>query len=73
MWIKSSYRYHGGCVEIEYRKSSASGNGGCVEVGRHTDRFYVRDSKDPDGPVLEFSRAEWMAFLAGATAGEFDF
>lgn len=33
---------------------------------------YVRDSKDPDGPVLRFSSAEWAAFVAGARAGEFD-
>jgi hypothetical protein len=33
----------------------------------------VRDSKDPDGPVLRFSRAEWTAFVAGARAGDFEF
>jgi hypothetical protein len=32
----------------------------------------VRDSKDPDGPVLLYTRAEWRAFLHGAKAGEFD-
>jgi hypothetical protein len=32
----------------------------------------VRDSKDPDGPVLEFTPLEWLCFLAGAKAGEFD-
>ena len=33
---------------------------------------WVRDSKDPDGPSLRFSRRAWDAFLAGARAGEFD-
>ena len=32
----------------------------------------VRDSKDPGGPVLEYTSAEWHAFLAGVKAGKFD-
>jgi hypothetical protein len=32
----------------------------------------VRDSKDPDGPVLAFSLAEWRAFAIGVKAGEYD-
>lgn len=31
----------------------------------------VRDSKDPSGPVLRFTRAEWDAFTAGVKAGDF--
>jgi hypothetical protein len=37
-----------------------------------TGGVFVRDSKDPDGPVLTFNAREWEAFLAGAKAGEFD-
>jgi hypothetical protein len=32
----------------------------------------VRDSKDPDGPALIFTPAEWDAFIIGAKEGEFD-
>jgi hypothetical protein len=32
----------------------------------------IRDSKNPQGPVLRFTPGEWDAFLAGALAGEFD-
>jgi Domain of unknown function (DUF397) len=32
----------------------------------------VRDSKDPDGPVLAFNSSEWRAFTAGVKAGEYD-
>ena len=32
----------------------------------------VRDSKDPNGPVLHYTDAEWRAFLHGARNGEFD-
>ena len=35
-------------------------------------RVLVRDSKNPDGPVLTFTPDEWQAFLTGAQAGEFD-
>lgn len=32
----------------------------------------VRDSKDPGGPKLLFTREEWKAFVGGLKAGEFD-
>jgi Domain of unknown function (DUF397) len=49
-----------------WRKSSYSGaNGGnCVEVARNLPGMVaVRDSKDPDGPVLVVSAGSWRAFL----------
>jgi Domain of unknown function (DUF397) len=32
----------------------------------------VRDSKNPDGPVLTCSPDDWTAFIAGVKLGEFD-
>jgi hypothetical protein len=32
----------------------------------------VRDSKNPDGPVLVYTAAEWDAFVQGVKAGQFD-
>ncbi|MGH7736180.1 MAG: DUF397 domain-containing protein, partial [Gemmatimonadales bacterium] len=64
-----------------WRKSSYSGgNGGtCVEIavvpGSKEGSDYVitmRDSKDPDGPVLTFTPDEWKAFTLGVQDGEFD-
>lgn len=55
-----------------WRKSNHSGAGGCVEVAIQGDRVAVRDSKHPHGPVLEFSRVEWDAFLNGVRDGEFN-
>ncbi len=60
-------------ITTEWKKSSRSGgNGGqCVEVRRHEQAIQVRDSKDPSGPVLQFTAAEWKAFTDGAKDGEF--
>ncbi|MBO2445809.1 DUF397 domain-containing protein [Actinomadura barringtoniae] len=48
-----------------WRKSSHSGSGDqCVEVAALPGNGRaVRDSKDPDGPALLFSAAEWRTLL----------
>ncbi|MEV0386332.1 DUF397 domain-containing protein [Nonomuraea sp. NPDC050643] len=56
-WFKATFSDHGG---------------GCVEVAFGKNWVGVRDSKDPMGPTLRFSAAEWNAFLSGVYAGEFD-
>ena len=78
VWRKSSYSdANGNCVEVsfaDWRKSSySSGNGNCVEVASAETAIGVRDSKqDGRGPILEFSRAEWDAFVRAVKDGEFD-
>lgn len=32
----------------------------------------MKDAKEPDGPVLYFTEAEWDAFVEGVKDGEFD-
>ncbi|RKS71670.1 uncharacterized protein DUF397 [Actinomadura pelletieri DSM 43383] len=32
----------------------------------------MRDAKNPEGPILYFTEAEWDAFIAGVKDGEFD-
>jgi uncharacterized protein DUF397 len=62
-------------IDQNWRKSSYSGNGGgnCVEVTSLADgSVAVRDSKNPDGPTLTFTAAEWEAFTSGVQNGEFD-
>jgi hypothetical protein len=56
----------------EFRKSSFSGANGCVEVAIQDDGVAVRDSRNREGAVLEISRGDWVAFLRGVKAGEFD-
>ncbi|OWV07402.1 DUF397 domain-containing protein [Micromonospora wenchangensis] len=51
-----------------WRKSSRSnGQGGaCVEVADNLSGVVaVRDSKDPEGPVLAFGPDTWREFVAG--------
>lgn len=59
---------------LQWRKAAASsGTGACVELASGpTGAVYMRDSKDPQGAVLTFTRREIAAFLAGARGGEFD-
>jgi hypothetical protein len=72
-WRKSNRSGEAGaCVELglpapTWRKSSRSGgNGSCVEL---TDSGAVRDSKNPDGPVL---RTDLDDLLAAVKTGRFD-
>ncbi|MBG0827362.1 DUF397 domain-containing protein [Planomonospora sp. ID67723] len=60
--------------DVSWVKSSLSStNNECVEVARSTGGpVFVRDSKDPAGPVLAFAPGEWRAFLAGVRNAEFD-
>ncbi|MER6826946.1 DUF397 domain-containing protein [Streptosporangium sp. NPDC000563] len=86
VWSKSSLSGNGqDCIEVGvWSKSTLSGNGqNCVEValaetsqaepGPGADLLVlVRDSKDPEGPVLAFTSTEWDAFIAGIKSDGFD-
>ncbi|MER6814782.1 DUF397 domain-containing protein [Spirillospora sp. NPDC000708] len=74
-WRKSSYSASNGgnCVELaglSWRKSGHSGeNGGdCVEMADAAGAVAVRDSKDPDGPVLVVTRAALRSAVNSARA-----
>lgn len=47
-----------------FAKSTFSEGGNCVEVAA-TEVVGVRNSRDPDGPVLLFTRSGWNAFACG--------
>lgn len=69
-WRRSSRSGTGGnCVEVAFahwRKSSRSSTqSNCVEVASTVDAVGIRDSKDPDGPVLAVPHTAWAAFLTG--------
>ncbi|MEU0991198.1 MULTISPECIES: DUF397 domain-containing protein [unclassified Streptomyces] len=57
-WTKSSH-------------SNATGN--CVELAQLPGgRVAIRNSRDPQGPALIYTRDEIAAFVAGARGGDFD-
>ncbi|MFF8958254.1 DUF397 domain-containing protein [Streptomyces sp. NPDC014894] len=57
-WTKSSH-------------SNATGN--CVELAPLPDgSVAMRNSRDPQGPALVYTRDEIAAFVAGARSGDFD-
>lgn len=55
-----------------WRKSRSSGDGNCVEVAMSPGSVRVRDSKNPGGPVLEFTREHWALLMIGVQRDEFD-
>lgn len=55
-WVTSSYSATGDCVQL-----AALPNGTVA----------MRNSRDPQGVALVFTRAEIEAFMQGAIAGEF--
>lgn len=58
---------------IKSTRSSGSGSADCVEVARNLPGVVaVRDSKDPAGPALGFTPADWQSFVVGVKSGEFD-
>ena len=62
------------CERLRWFKSSYSDAGNdCVETAFTDDGVLVRDTKDREGPTLNFTRSEWLAFLRGAAEGQFDF
>ncbi|WP_433259872.1 DUF397 domain-containing protein [Actinosynnema sp. CS-041913] len=52
-WRKSSY--------------SAGAQSSCVEVAPTRAGVVVRDSKNPDGPVIDYPATHWRAFLRSRT------
>lgn len=64
----------GQAVQGAWRKSSFSNpSGNCVELAERSDGLVaVRNSRQPEGAVLHYTRPEIAAFLAGAKNGEFD-
>lgn len=62
-------------VAAQFRKAlRSSASGSCVEVAVNLVAGHgvvlTRDSKNPAGPVLAFSRGAWEAFTGGIRAGD---
>jgi hypothetical protein len=60
-------------INDKWTKSSHSDAGGsCVEVRHRDGNIQVRDSKNPNGPLLTFSRDQWATFIDDTKRHEFD-
>lgn len=65
-WHKSSRSQNTNCVEARWsnwHKSKRSQMTHCVEVRDSEKLVQMRDSKDPNGPVLTFSPERWADFI----------
>ena len=49
---------------LTFQPSSYTGGGSnCLEAAPHQDGVVIRDSKDPSGPTIEFTHAQWARFI----------
>ncbi|MFC0002694.1 DUF397 domain-containing protein [Micromonospora siamensis] len=55
-----------------WQRAEGDTSDSAVEVAFVDDLIGMRNSAEPEGPVLVFTQAEWDAFVAGAQDGEFD-
>jgi Domain of unknown function (DUF397). len=63
-------------TDLNWRKSSYSGGSAtsenCVEVAAtHPGHVAIRDSKNPNGPILKFPATDWASFINGIRAGKY--
>lgn len=61
--------------KLAWQKSYLSNpSGNCVELAElPTGEIAVRNSRDPEGAVLVYTREEIEAFIGGAKDGDFDY
>lgn len=59
-------------TQLAWRTAKDCNSSSCVEVAAAPGGVAIRDSKDPDGPVLSFDLAEFGVFVAGVRRGDFD-
>jgi hypothetical protein len=56
----------GECNPVWRKASYSAGNGECIEVASARGQVTVRDSKNPEGPVLRYSADAFRTFLEAA-------
>ena len=57
---------------LAWRVATKCNGGACIRIAAHDGKVLLGDSKNPEGPVLVYSRAEWEAFADGVRQGDFD-
>jgi uncharacterized protein DUF397 len=57
---------------LAWRIARNCNGGACIRVAPSGKMIVLGDSKNPDGPVLRYTRSEWGEFIAGVKHGDFD-
>jgi Domain of unknown function (DUF397) len=57
---------------LSWNIARACDGGSCVRIATNGAEFFIGDSKDHRGPVLAYSRDEWLTFVDGVKRGDFD-
>jgi predicted secreted Zn-dependent protease len=59
---------------LTWRTALSCDGGACVEVAAAADRdvILMRNSRQPSGPLLEYTPEEWHEFVSGVKKGDFD-
>ena len=57
-----------------YKSTFSQGSTGCVETAPlpHGRTVAIRDSKDPNGPILQYSTGSWRVFVRKTKLGHYD-
>jgi predicted secreted Zn-dependent protease len=57
---------------ITWHTALSCESGACVEVAANQNTILIRNSREPDGPLIEYTAEEWHAFVSGVKKGDFD-
>jgi predicted secreted Zn-dependent protease len=57
---------------LTWRTAHSCDGGACVQVAADRDIILIRNSRQPGGPLLEYTTQEWHEFVSGIKKGDFD-
>jgi Domain of unknown function (DUF397) len=57
---------------LRWRAPQSCNGGNCVRVAPGNQAIFIGDSKNPDGPILKYTRSEWDTFVSKIKLGYFD-
>ncbi len=57
---------------LTWRTSLSCDGGACVEVAADRNIIMIRNSRQPGGPLIEYSPEGWHEFVSGIKNGDFD-
>jgi predicted secreted Zn-dependent protease len=61
-----------GNSSLTWRTALSCDGGACVQVAAEGNFILIGSSRQPAGPLLEYTPEEWHEFVAGVKKGDFD-